>query len=68
MKSNDNVNQVNVLPQVVEVVCPLCNSIVKLYGGNKVGMHTPHSNVSEQICRMVGAEIKSMPIGKYKRL
>jgi hypothetical protein len=45
------------LPLVEEVICPICQSIVRLYDGNKIGMHTPHSNVNEPICKMVGAEI-----------
>lgn len=45
------------LPSVEEVICPICQSIVRLYDGNKVGMHTPHSNVNEPICKMVGSEI-----------
>lgn len=45
------------LPSVEEVICPICQSIVRLYDGNKVGMHTPHSNANEPICKMVGSEI-----------
>ena len=43
---------------IEEVICPICSSIVKLYDGNKVGMHTPHKNVNEPICKSSGIEIK----------
>lgn len=42
---------------IEEVICPICNSIVNLYDGNKVGMHTPHTNVKEPICKSSGVEI-----------
>jgi hypothetical protein len=42
---------------VKEVICPICSSIVSLYDGNKIGMHTPHNNVSESICKSSGVEI-----------
>lgn len=40
-----------------EVICPVCSSVVELYEGNKIGMHTPHNNVSEPICKSSGVEI-----------